>query len=373
MLYIHIGFRKTGSTTIQGFLSRNAKALERAGLLYPKAGLAGRAHFNLLNQLRGREFKPEKGGLAEVQAAIRQNPNHDTIISCEGFHNSKPQVISKLASGLGVENVRIIAYIRHLSHLVVSSYMQTTKTGHTVKNFDEFFGERIGNDASEYRVHMYRQLEAWANVYGWERLRVRALEPQHLEGQDLLTDLLDAVGRGWEDIPQLDQETTMRRNVSPGWKAVELLRALNVEFGRLKDIEDPELHRNARRTAGRVRRAAEEIADELDLNVERGAYLTEDQWELCDNAYRDVVHRLNLVLQGPAIPLGSARAPAARSFLPEASKVPADERAAFFQRLCYRLMSDGRAAAHPPADEKESGGDGGTLDVVRRRGRRRTA
>ena len=38
MLYLHIGFHKAGSTTLQTFLRDNAPALARAGVVYPEIG-----------------------------------------------------------------------------------------------------------------------------------------------------------------------------------------------------------------------------------------------------------------------------------------------------------------------------------------------
>lgn len=344
MLYIHIGFRKTGSTTIQAFLAGNAGPLAAASVLYPRAGLAGRAHFNLLNDLRGRDFIPERGGVDEVAKLMSENPDKHVLLSSEGFHNAKPRVIRTLAERLPHPQVRVIAYIRHLSSLIVSAYMQTAKTGHFTRDFDEFFAHRAGSEASEYGQQVFGQLSHWADVYGWPALRVRTLDADNLVGGDLLTDFLAAIDVSWDRLPDYSVESTERRNVSPGWKTVELLRALNKGVGSLRQVKEREAYRSARRDTGHVRKRAEAIADEIGLNGERGDYLTSEQWELCDSAYAQVVAQLNAVLTGPPLPAAASSDFTPRTFLPEASRVAAEERAAFYERMAFALMADARAA-----------------------------
>jgi len=51
-LYIHIGLHKTGTTSIQNFLTLNENILSKKGYLYPATGRKGQAQ-HLLAQAMG--------------------------------------------------------------------------------------------------------------------------------------------------------------------------------------------------------------------------------------------------------------------------------------------------------------------------------
>ena len=47
MIVIHIGLKKSGSSSIQAFLKANEDALQGLSVDYPPTGRAARAHHNL--------------------------------------------------------------------------------------------------------------------------------------------------------------------------------------------------------------------------------------------------------------------------------------------------------------------------------------
>ena len=71
MLWIHIGLRKAGSSTLQSFLRTNQEALEPLGLRYPTLGLLGNAHHDLVSELKGRPPRKENYGWAALPKAWR--------------------------------------------------------------------------------------------------------------------------------------------------------------------------------------------------------------------------------------------------------------------------------------------------------------
>lgn len=92
MIVIHIGLRKSGSTTLQDFLSANEMALRATGVEYPLLGrgrgrLSRTAHQNLQCQLRRRRrlFDPAAGTIEDMADYWRRAEAHTLILSCEGF------------------------------------------------------------------------------------------------------------------------------------------------------------------------------------------------------------------------------------------------------------------------------------------------
>jgi len=83
-IYIHIGFGKTGTTSIQDSLYRNNELLSSQGFLYPKTGLRGTGHHNLC------KYSPHEGG--EFNALVKEieaQNSSTVIISSESLHSKK--------------------------------------------------------------------------------------------------------------------------------------------------------------------------------------------------------------------------------------------------------------------------------------------
>ena len=84
-MYIHIGPHKTGTSSIQSFLSLNKSLLEKQNYLYPKSGLIFDGHHHLAKDvLEDADTPPLFGGLDDLQKEILGS-NQDVIISSEDF------------------------------------------------------------------------------------------------------------------------------------------------------------------------------------------------------------------------------------------------------------------------------------------------
>ena len=187
MLLIHIGFRKTGSSTIQHFLGLNAGRLARSGVDYPDAGRIGWAHNGLREELQADGDLSQWRAVRDLAAA---GPDRVTVVSCEGFDLLQAAQVARLAVLLAGLEVRILAYIRDPAGWAVSFYGQQTLKAGNVLDFDALFERLKGHG----RLRAGERLAPWAEVFGWQALRVRSLDPRSLAGGDLLDDLLDAVG-----------------------------------------------------------------------------------------------------------------------------------------------------------------------------------
>ena len=186
MIVLHIGLRKAGSTTIQHFLNDNEEALVGMGIEYPRIGRKMRVdHNNLVNELRERQsFDPKYGSLSELQTFWRSSPSNTLIISGETFEACTHAQCLRLKRILdrGGEEFRIVLVLRDLLDLMISSYAQKIKFGENTYDFDTFYQDRMNMP----RVNYARTARIWAKIYGWDSLRIRLLDRQHLLNGDLL-------------------------------------------------------------------------------------------------------------------------------------------------------------------------------------------
>jgi hypothetical protein len=303
MIVIHIGLRKSGSSSLQYFLSANEAALRDAGVEYPRLGRSGRltqtAHRNLQCELRGRNavFDPALGTVEDVANYWRRAEGQTMILSCEGFEECTAKEAARLKTlARGDETFRIILIIRDLVSLIPSSYGQKIKSGVNHVDFDTFFERRM----KEPRVDYFQTARNWAAVFGWEALRIRVLEPQHLLNGDLIDDFL-AVADIDPDGPFVSSmERPGRVNVTPGWRVLEALRAL---YGGWHGLDDDHCLANAadhdldwRQDVGL---SATEVGERLGWNAERGNYLTHDQALDCLETYANAVAAINLFAKDP--------------------------------------------------------------------------
>src|SRR5690606_19790842 len=92
-----------------------------------------------------------------------------------------------------------------------SFYNERCSTGRNVLPFDEFFHRfpRGGRYAA--------RLTNWANAFGWDRIRVRTLDPSDLVNGALIDDFEAAIGASGLERPGL-------RRVSRPWYANEIAR-----------------------------------------------------------------------------------------------------------------------------------------------------
>lgn len=381
MLYIHIGFHKTGSSTIQHFLAANADLLASHGMIYPRAGRHTTAHFNLTAELMEKvTFSNTKGSWDDLRAEMAASPNSDFVISSEAFHTLRPEQVSKVREMLGDHEVVVCAYIRDLGDTLVSRYGQKAKSGSYIGSFDEFFegvSNARGGDQEDDYGGTYIQLARWADVFGWDAMRVRALDPRDLVGGDLISDLLAALKLDRPEIvAALDQATAATKNAALGWKTLELIRAVHVASGGLRaerGLRRLEKFRGIRKVATRIRRSGEVVGEEIGLGNARAQYLTPAQWRSARAQYVSDLQRLNAAM-AHQIPEPNSPEPPERSFLPEASAVPADERARFNERMLFELIpyialndkdddADGtpspKAASNEKRAKRAAGDDGG--------------
>ena len=338
LFILHIGKHKSGSSSIQNFLALNAEKLKQFGVLYPEIGRKKYAHHPLV-----RRIKDDPGGgsargdWSDIGALGRAHPDKRIVISSEDLETLKKPHIVELQRQLGPVQTLIMMYIRDPAGLLPSKYNQLTKSGINVRDFDRFYEMHKPSLGYELARRMERR---WAEVFGWESLRIRSLDSRSLTGGDLIEDLLSVIGVRLADLGGSNAPGLTRRNVSLGWKPTEVLRALYAsvrsEVGR--SARNPEKIRTD--VGSLLRTSCLRILEDLKLEGERAQYLTPDQHAECAAAYSREIMRLNERIVGPKLPLPDTTSIGERPFLPAIESIPAGERAEIGHKLAELLESD---------------------------------
>jgi hypothetical protein len=87
-IFVHIGTHKTGTTSIQNFMRRQARQLKRSGILVPRSGTLGRngGHHNIAWEIRGDPLlEPHAGGVDDLIIELKAARENVAVISSEDF------------------------------------------------------------------------------------------------------------------------------------------------------------------------------------------------------------------------------------------------------------------------------------------------
>lgn len=321
MLFVHIGNRKSGSTTIQSFAFNNRSALAGLGVVYPDIGLRKHKHRQLVDAAWN--VDPDDDCLERLDAELRRNPSGRYLISAEELFTIKSRAIKRLLAHSGGHAVKAVAYVREYPEWIVSLYGHYVIAGYTTNDFDSFFDEAMEE------VSVVPALQRWGDVIGAENVRVRSTSPASLHGGALIADLLEAM-----QVRASDSRAPFEwpsANVAPSWPVVELHRAL-FELGLVGKGEafDWRLKRSTRRDF-------EACVLRKGVRIPSGHYLTPKQYETAASLYNRDAGILNERF-GSGIPEIAMDEVPERPFLPTFDAVPLGLRRAFARRLLRRLV-----------------------------------
>jgi len=248
-LFLHIGFNKTGSTSLQQDLATNTEALARQGILYPHkpqapymqrwqhvplaAAVPGR-HVPWLSQKKrktlGRAYK-------RLFANLRATPHETLVLSSESFGGVDlgPKQIRWIRNRFAKYDTTVVAYIRRQDAYFLSTYQQNIKAGDTKPfGFDTY--------ASIKGLHFAQRLAPWRRVFGADKIIVRPFDPHLWPEGELYYDFLQVI-----DADRADMTPGTPANEGLDYRAVDLLRRLNL-------INKAQHDRDGDKTAFRQRR-----------------------------------------------------------------------------------------------------------------------
>lgn len=358
MIYVHVGFPKVASTTIQRFLSRNETFLAKHGFVYPKLTAPGKAQLgvstNAHNALAVELRRGRPGGVWQRLTKAREGlkDGQHIVLSGESLGGCKPAALRDALGGPAV----IIWYVRDFAHIMTSQYAHATKLGLRTLDFDAFL-ERTLNRSNYNLVH---HLGTFAEVFGAESIKVRMLDERVLARGDVRFDILEAIDVDVSKVEASDLEMTNSANVGLGWKTVEILRDLNASLTKLfVDEEDEDYLTEARRnrhrrqdsplldfTSGMSGQAAK-IGREMGF-TDKGQYLSQEQFDRCNAAFNAQVDALRDTPMKLSVTYAPEESFTPRAFMPSIDAIPPAEVSEFLRRLSpygyWKLLSDGRRA-----------------------------
>jgi chaperonin cofactor prefoldin len=214
-IFLHIGLHKTGSTSIQYFLSYNRKLLAQLGYLYPSKKLNHCYLASALKTSHKNNYSPEwEQTIEEIE-----NSNLDKIIiSSEVFVESKTsEIIDRLAEKLKDYQVKIIVYIRRQDRKIESSFTQRVKSGIAYNSLEQYLQKADS-------VNYWKTLKDWSKVFGIDNIIVRPLEKEQIP--DLCLDFLKNIG-----ISSFDGFVkTEDRNLKPNLAQVIAINFVNQQI-----------------------------------------------------------------------------------------------------------------------------------------------
>lgn len=247
---LHIGTTKTGSKSIQTFLSSNRAVLAKQGILFPKTmGLVNQISAaiysggdaqnpDLARQLgitNPEEYAKFAAGLpVALGAEIAEHQPQHVIISNEHMHSrlrsdynfKRLKQLLKLAGADG--EVEVVVYLRPQVEHVISLY--STGLRHGVKETPEKFIEGwIAKPESHY-FNFKVLLDMWANAFGKDNLRVRSFQAVKQAENGVVGDFVKVIGF---DPVQADVRFPHVANMSMGARAARIMQTINQQEPKL--------------------------------------------------------------------------------------------------------------------------------------------
>ena len=238
-LFLHVGFHKTGTTSLQDALNRNRAELLTQGLVYPKTRRFRAQHeFAWSAGQRGwgwKQFGGSQAGPGPARRMFRliRSSKQDVIISSEFLSELTPSKIQKLISSIGDKDLRVIFTVRPVAKILPSAYQQEVKNGSKL-TFDRWL-ERVLEPEKENRNktrfwtrHSHHiEIAKWAGVVGKERITVIVADESKPE---FLTDsFFKLVGADTSNFRESKKKVVNR---SMDLAEIELLRRINAKFDR---------------------------------------------------------------------------------------------------------------------------------------------
>lgn len=230
MVRLHIGAPKTGTTYLQGRLSRNAASLARAGIHYPSGRRLQDAHvfhfraaLDLLGQDWGGPPGHAKGAWAQMLREVDRSRG-EVLISHEILAAAATSKIRRALHDLGDHEVHLIYTARDLGRVIPAAWQESLKQGGHARfrSFVRGFDRPDRGPARPFDLPAV--LERWGELLPPERISV-VVVPQSPapEGDGLWERFCAAAGIDPADAP-IDTEVA---NTSLRVAEAQVLRRLN--------------------------------------------------------------------------------------------------------------------------------------------------
>jgi hypothetical protein len=238
-LFLHVGFHKTGTTSLQGILNRNRKELLDQGFSYPKTKKF-KAHHEFAWSVgeRGWGWKKFGGSQAGTGPAKRmykflKNSKQDVVLSSEFLSELKQEHIQTMVSRLSDRELRVIFTIRPIAKILPSAYQQEVKNGSrlTYNRWLRRVLDQSGENRNKTRFwsrHSHHvEIAKWADIIGRDKITVIVSDDGRPEF--LSQAFFELIGASSHHFKEANKEIINR---SMDLAEIELLRQVNEKFDR---------------------------------------------------------------------------------------------------------------------------------------------
>jgi hypothetical protein len=202
---VHIGFHKTGTTSIQAFLNDNRAALATEGIAFYQGrhipGNHVELHVGAMRDERTSPFKLMLGGVpprygktvaAEIANFRNDTDAHTILFSAEGLSYLRyPDEMNALRSLIGIDDITIVAYLREAGSWIESYKVQIAKHPRP---------DVIGKDSFAYverdswLLDFPTRIAAFEAAFGKENVSVLDYDSTYRRDGNVIPSFLDAIG-----------------------------------------------------------------------------------------------------------------------------------------------------------------------------------
>jgi hypothetical protein len=205
--YLHIGTHRTGTTSLQTFLTKNEQSLQLDKIYIPKTGRLspGTGHHNIAWELNDDpRFSRSLGTLSDLIMELRSIESCSICITSEDFEylHRRLDSLNRLLSDLSAigYNVTIIVYLRPQGEYIESLYTELVKHGLCIE-FGRFLEQTIRTgqfvlfDIWRFALDYSLLLNPFAEVFGSSHIIVRRY-PSRRDANYLINDFLSVISHG---------------------------------------------------------------------------------------------------------------------------------------------------------------------------------
>jgi hypothetical protein len=209
-LIVHVGFSKTGTTSIQSQLAQSEAALASSRIRYVHAGRANGTdinHHQLARALGAGERPYDQPSpepqpdlamrlLQEMSDEIAQTDFATYVVSSELFTNFSMERSTEdlFVEWLTSQGAGVVVYVRNQFDWLISWYTQAAKNGNMGLWLDEFLANPDGLPNSErFDVNFLRKIAYFEKLLGRERVIVRSYD-EAVAQNGLSDDFLNLLG-----------------------------------------------------------------------------------------------------------------------------------------------------------------------------------
>jgi hypothetical protein len=221
-IILHIGLRKTGTTSIQKFLHKNHDILLKHNILYPKSGLPLKesvyAHHDLAVFITKLRPATQTQCWQLLHEELKEYHDKLILISSEIFSIATPLQIEQVRKELKDHLVTVLVYLRNPVDFMISLYKEQIKAQNESLTFGRFIRQRFN------LVDYDALIQNWKNSFGDSNIVLKNYDELNYNDM-LIRNLCEFL-----DLDNFYSEFSFhgKANVSPNDDVVIMIRFLNL-------------------------------------------------------------------------------------------------------------------------------------------------